>query len=87
MLIYNRNRSKNEILLFMILKLLIDGSINSNDIIQEFSISSRCFYRYISDIKSMIYNCGLYYIDVYYSKEINKYLCKVNCKFNSSMIT
>ena len=87
MFIGQNNRPKIEIIFYLIITLLIDGSVDSNDIKNRFNISTKTFYRYMIFIKTMLYDFDFYYIDIYYNYSLKHHICSVNCKFKSENTT
>lgn len=77
------NRNKNEIIVYMMILMLVDGFLDPNEIKNNFNITSLSLYRYISFIKTMIYDFEFYFIDIYYDRKSKLYKCKVNCKIKS----
>lgn len=79
-------RPKIEIIFYIIVVLLIEGSIDSNEIKNKFNITTKTLYRYMTFIKVMLYDYDFYYIDVYYDYSKKQHLCHVNSKFKSENI-
>lgn len=73
------SHSKLEIIIFIILKLLAEGKCESNYIKTKFNISNLTLIRYIAEIRNSLYDLGIYYIEILYSKQYNAYIC-VNSK-------
>ncbi len=69
-------RSKNEILVFMMIELLVDGFLDPQALKNDFHISSLTMYRYVSLIKNVVFDFDYHYIDIYYDRKTKLYRCK-----------
>ncbi len=78
--------SKNEILIYLLVIMMVEGFIDPQDVKNRFNITSLSLYRYISFIKTMLADYSMYYIDLYYSKQSKKYICKCYVEFNSQSL-
>lgn len=76
----NNNRMKSDILIYMVITLLIDGSLNPQEIKDKFNIKKLTLYRYMSQIQTIIYDFEFTFIDIYFDKKKKKYICKFNSK-------
>ncbi len=47
----SKNRTKNEIIIYMIICILIEGKLYSEEVKNKFNLSNLTFYRYMSLIK------------------------------------
>ena len=47
----SKNRTKNEIIIYMIICILIEGKLYSEEVKNTFNLSNLTFYRYMSLIK------------------------------------
>lgn len=77
-------KTKNEIIVIMIISLLEDGYLNPQDIRNKFNITSITLYRYISFLKNVLVDNNFYYIDIEYDYSNKIYRCKSRTKFRSS---
>lgn len=75
------NRSKNDILVYVVICLLIDGYIDPTDIENKFNLSSLTMYRYMSLIKTIVYDFEFYYVDIYYDRRNRVYRCTINTDY------
>lgn len=75
------NRNKNDILVYLVITLLIDGYIDPIDIENKFNLSSLTMYRYMSLIKTIIYDFDFFYLDLYYDRKNRIYRCYVNTDY------
>lgn len=75
------NRNKNDILVYLVITLLIDGYIDPIDIENKFNLSSLTMYRYMSLIKTIIYDFDFFYLDLYYDRKNRIYRCCVNTDY------
>lgn len=81
----SQERTKIDIIIYLLIMLLIEGSVDSNVIKRKFNISTKTFYRYMNYIKMLLFDYGIYYIELEYDR-INKiHNCKVNTVFKSQL--
>lgn len=78
MFIGKNTRTKSEILIYMLVKIIIEGLLDPLEIKNEFNLSSLTIYRYFSLIKTMIYEYNFYFIDIYFNRKSKCYECKIN---------
>lgn len=76
-------RNKNEIIVYMMISMLVDGFLDPKEIKSLFNITSLSLYRYMAFIKDMIFDFEFYYIDIYYDRKSKIYICKCNSDFKS----
>lgn len=76
-------RSKNEILVYMIIELLVEGFLDPQVLKNQFNITSLTLYRYVSIIKNVIFDFDFHYIDVYYDRKVKLYRCKFLTKLSA----
>ena len=79
----SKNRTKNEIIIYMIICILIEGKLYSEEVKNKFNLSNLTFYRYMSLIKIVLCDFGFYYIEIIYNRIEKCYICNVNIKINS----
>ena len=77
-------RPKIDIIFYLLIILLIEGSIDSYEVKNKFNISTKTFYRYMTYIKTMLFDYDMYYIDIEYDRFNKIHFCSVNSKFKSS---
>lgn len=78
MFINKSSFTKNDIIIYLVILLLIERKVDSNLIKNKFNLSNNTFYRYISSIKNVLFEFGFYYVDVYYDSTLKLYICSVN---------
>lgn len=83
MYIGQNTRPLKEIVIYILITLLIEGCIDSDDVKNRFNISTKTFYRYMSFIKLMLYDFEFYYIDIEYDRKKRLHICKVNTYLKS----
>lgn len=71
-------KCKSELIMYLVILLLTEGRIDAVRFKKEFNLSNKTFCRYISNIKNVLYDFGLYYIDIYYDTKLKVYLCKIS---------
>lgn len=86
MFIGQNSRPKIEIIFYLIVVLLLEERVDSNEIKIKFNISTKTLYRYMTFIKVMLYDYDFYFIDVYYDYSKKQHLCIVNSRFKSTTI-
>ena len=70
-------KSKGEIVILIIIVLLLEGKLDSSIIKKDYNISSKTFSKYISFIKNVLFDFGIYYIDIYFDRDSKMYKCKI----------
>lgn len=83
MFIGHQSRPKVDIIVYLIIMLLVEGSVDSNEIKNKFNITTKTFYRYMSYIKNMLFDYEIYYIDIEYDRKTKLHKCVVNSSFKS----
>ena len=84
MYVGQNTRPTKEIVCYILITLLVEGCINSDEVKNKFNISTKTFYRYMSFIKLMLSDYDFYYIDIYYDRKNNQHICVSNTLFKSS---
>lgn len=85
MFIGQNDRPKNEIIFYLIIILLLEGSVDSNEIKNKFNISTKTFYRYMNFIKLLLFDFEFYFIDINYDRYSKLHICRVNSIFKSQI--
>lgn len=84
---YGQNyRPKIEIVIYLIITLLIEGSVDSNEIKLKFNISTKTFYRYMTFIKLLLSDYDFYYINIEYDRLEKLHKCYVNSDFKNNKL-
>ena len=68
---------KNELIIFLMIVLLLEGRVDSKIFMIKYNLSNKTFYRYISELKNILADFGLYFIDIYYDRKEHIYRCKI----------
>ena len=83
MFIGHQERPKIDIIVYLIIMLLVEGSVDSNEIKYKFNISTKTFYRYMNYLKLMLYDYEFYFIDIEYDRANKIHKCYSNSDFKS----
>ena len=67
--------SKKDLILYLTNLHLTEKKVDSFVFKNEFNLSSKTFSRYISDIKNVLFDFGLYHIDIFYDREKKLFVC------------
>ena len=73
-----QSHSKLEIIIYILERLLIDGYCNPKYVIAKFNISNQTMIRYIATIKNTLIDFGIYYLEIFYDRNKNIYICHKN---------
>lgn len=85
MFIGSQLRPKIDVVIYLVIMLLVEGSVDSNEIKNKFNISTKTFYRYMNYIKIILCDFEIYYIDIYYDRSIKKHFCVARTSFESML--
>lgn len=83
MFIGSQTRTKIDIVVYLIIMLLVEGRVDSDEIKNKFNLSTKTFYRYMNYLKMILFDFEIYYIDIYYDRKNKVHICKVNALFKS----
>ncbi len=86
MFVGKATHSKNEIMIYIIICLLVDGYLDGELTRNEFNISSLTLCRYVSFLKTVLAEFRMYYIDIYYDRKSRLYRCKSYVQFGSKSV-
>lgn len=78
MYVGKQNKCKSDLILYLLILLFTEGKVDSVKFKNEFNLSSKTFCRYISQLNNVIYDFGLYHINLYYDRKEKVYICDIN---------